>query len=371
MRMIYLLPFLMMFRALPGLALDGDLEEAAGLEPRNMQDEDPPIPSGQSWLRWRGYGLIDYGFLKVPQQDSYQEIGPEGELALSIDITATPTLNFFLEQRTIVAKDGGTADSVHGLWEQGGVRYRPLDSLLLVVGKERNRRSPGLIVSPSDFIHTNQNLPGLREERSGVWLARAAWQGKDQSFDLMALPVTVENSQGMIADESEYKGTVARYFGRLGSGWDLGVDYGQFREHGRAGFFLQTLIADVWKVYAEAGFDSQTEAYSTLIGGSFEGSSDWTLRAEWYQQDENWVPTLALLQQSDYLILSLSLIELWDRFNLTPTILQSLGRHHHQAGIFRGEWLLDQRQVIGLTFLSMNPERPFAWQASLDWKINF
>lgn len=371
MRMIYLLPFFMMFGALPGLAQDENLEEAAGLEPRTMQDEEQLTPSEHSWLRWRGYGLFDYGFRKVTQQDTYQEIGPQGELALSIDITAAPTLSFFLEQRTTMEKDGRSAESVHALWEQGGLRYRPVDSLVLVVGKERNRRAPGLIVSPSDFIHSNQNLPGLREERSGVWLARAAWQGKDQSFDLMALPVTVENSQGLIADESEYKGTVARYLGRLGSGWDLGIDYGQFREHSQTGFFLQTLLADVWKVYAEAGVNSQTEAHSTLVGGSFEGSSDWSLRAEWYQQSENWVPTLALLKEPDYLILSLTVIELWDRFNLTPTLLQSLGRHHHQAGIFRGEWLVDQRQIVGLTFLTMNPERPLTWQANLDWKINF
>jgi hypothetical protein len=242
----------------------------------------------------------------MPRQDSYQEMGPQGELAFSIDITASSKLTYFLDQRTAVEKEGRSAESVRVFWEQGGWRYRPVDSVVLVVGKERNRRAPGLIVSPSDFIHSNQNLPGLREERSGVWLARAAWQGKDQSFDLMALPVAVENNQGLMADENEYKGTVARYFGRLGSGWDLGVDYGQFREHSRAGFFLQTLMADVWKVYAEAGFDGQTEAHSTLLGGSYEGSSDWSLRAEWYQQDENWVSTLALLNEPSYVILSLS-----------------------------------------------------------------
>lgn len=368
----FVLSLLIIFGSQQSLAQEQDLEEATGLEPRDAQvEEQSLLPSRPSSLRWRGYGLLNYRVLKVSQEDSQREFGPQGELALAIDGTVSPALNFFMEQRTFVEVEGQSLQSVRGFLEQGGLRYRPIDSLLLVVGKERNRRAPGLIVSPSDFIHSSQNLPGLREERSGVWLARAAWQGSEQSFDLMALPVTQENSQGLVADGNEYKGTVARYFGRLESAWDLGVDYGQFQEHSQAGFFLQTMLAKVWKIYAEAGYHSQAEAHSTLLGGSYEGSSDWSLRLEWYQQDEKWLPTFALLKEQSYLIVSMSVIELWDRFNLTPTLLQSIGPHDHRAGIFRGEWLVDPRHVAGLSFLSLSPERPLAWQASLDWKINF
>lgn len=349
-----------------------ELEEASGLEPQAPTTEDAeafvPTPA---WLRWRGYGALDYGAGKKARKTTVQEEGPHGEIALAFDVAPAPTLSFFLEQRTRTEVEGRSLQKVYALWEQGGIRYRPQDSFLFVLGKERNRRAPGLIVSPSDFIHSNQNLPGLREERSGVWLARASFQGPHQSFDLMALPATLENEQGMIDEDSRYKGTVARYFGRLESGWDLGVDYGQFEDDSRAGMFVQTMLATVWKVYAEGGYHSENEAHSTLLGGSYEGSSDWNLRLEWYQQDEDWRPSLFLLQDRDYLIASLSVIELWDIFNLTPTLLQSLDSRNHQAGIFRAEWLMNQRQVAGLTFLSMNAENSSAWQLNLDWKINF
>jgi hypothetical protein len=349
-----------------------ELEEASGLESQVPRvEEAEALASLPAWLRWRGYGSLDYGAGKTTQQSSLQERGPHGEIALAVDITAAPSLSFFLEQRTQAEGQARSLERVHVFWEQGGLRYRPLDSVLFVLGKERNRRAPGLIVSPSDFIHSNQNLPGLREERSGVWLARAAFQGSHQSFDLMALPATLENEQGMIAEGSTYKGTVARYFGRLESGWDLGVDYGDFQDFSQAGLFVQTMLAEVWKVYAEGGYHSQDNTYNTLLGGSYEGSSDWNLRLEWYQQGEHWRPTLVLLQDQNYLILSVTAIELWDSLNLTPTLLQSLEAQNHQAGIFRAEWLMNQRQVAGLTFLSFNSEKSSAWQLNLDWKFNF
>lgn len=349
-----------------------ELEEASGLDAQVPGPEDAEtFPSSPSWMRWRGYGALDYGVGEKSRKDGLQEEGPDGEIALAVDLVAAPTLSFFLEQRTQAEAEGRSLQRVHVLWEQGGIRYRPQDSFLFVLGKERNRRAPGLIVSPSDFIHSNPNLPGLREERSGVWLARASFQGPQQSFDLMALPVTLENEQGMIGEGSRYKGTVARYFGRLESGWDLGVDYGQFEDDSQAGIFVQTMLAAVWKVYAEGGYHSENEAHSTLLGGSYEGSSDWNLRLEWYQQDERWRPSLLLLQDRNYLILSLSVIEVWDLFNLTPTLLQSLDCQDHQSGILRAEWLMNQRQVAGLTFVSMSADKSSAWQLNLDWKINF
>jgi hypothetical protein len=349
-----------------------ELEEASGLEPQAPLSKDAEtFASTPTWLRWRGYGALDYGVGKSARQDRPREDGPHGEIALAFDVAEAPTLTFFLEQRTQAEAEGRALERVHALWEQGGFRYRPLDSFLFVVGKERNRRAPGLIVSPSDFIHSNPNLPGLREERSGVWLARAAYQGPHQSFDLMALPATHENEQGMIGEGSRYKGTVARYWGRLESGWDLGVDYGRFEDDSQAGLFVQTMLAAVWKVYAEGGYRSESDAQSTLLGGSYEGSSDWNLRLEWYQQDEHWRPSLFLLQDRNYLIVSLSVMELWDTFNLTPTLLQSLESQTHQAGILRAEWLMNQRQVAGLTFVSMNADTSSPWQLNLDWKINF
>jgi hypothetical protein len=363
---------LSMLAALPLQAQHLDLEEAPGLDPQSMSQEErvDPLSESSRW-RWRGYGLLDYQLMKIAQRDALRESGPAGEFAMALDGMVTPDLQVFFEGRGIAEAKGRSLPSKRGLWEQGGVRYRPLDSLLFVLGKERNCRAPGMIVSPSDFLHSHQNLPGLREERQGRWLTRIAWQGKNHSFDLLALPVTSENDQGLVADASQYQGTVFRYLGRIASGWDIAVDYGQLQDSRRAGFFLQTLQSQVWKVYAEAGYDSQNEAYSTLLGGSYEGFSDWSLRLEWYQQDEGWESTLALLTERNYAYASLTVIELMDRFNLTPTLMRSFSEDPNYAGIMRAEWLINDRQTLGATYLGLDPERPFAWQANVDWKINF
>jgi len=362
MRINKILFILMLFSPVQGLAQADDLEEAAGLEPQApVNSESSTTAPVLSWLRWRGYGLVDYHLLKQPKVDELSESGPQGEVALAFDTIASNGFSAFLEGRVIVETETQPefSGSAQGLIEQGGIRYRPVDKFLLVLGKERNRRAPGLILSPSDFLHSNQSLPGLREERSGIWLARVSWQVSDQSIDLIALPVNKQTSTGLAAEDSEYAGTVARYFKRFEGGLDLGIDYGRLGDQSKAGLFLQTILAEVWKVYGEGGYDSQSEATSTLLGGSFEGWADVSVRAEWYQQEDGWKPNLLLLHDPSYLILSLSVIELMDRFNLTPTFLHSLSSSH-QTSIVRGEWVVDDRQVVGLTFLAMNPERPIA-----------
>lgn len=226
-----------------------------------------------------------------------------------------------------------------------------------------------MIVSPSDFIHSNQSVPGLREERGGVWLGRVAWQTDVQSAELVAMPVTRQQESGLPAEDDEYAGTAARYFGRLPGGVDVGIDVGRIHDDTKAGLFVQTII-DVWKVYGETGYDAATDSASHLTGVSYEGSSTYVLKAEWYGRDATWLPPSPLFIDRSYAILSVGAIELLDRFNLTNTFVRSLDTERY-FNLARVDWLVSDRHVTGMTLIHLEPDQPLRWQVVADWKVSF
>jgi hypothetical protein len=246
-----------------------------------------------------------------------------------------------------------------------------VDQLIFVFGKERNRRSPGLILSPSDFLHTSQNLPGTREEREGVWQMRAGVQVDQFSLDLVHLPVKEVSASGMPKDgASQARGSLLRFFGRLPGGVDLGVDVGRDNGSLKKGAFVQTIVLDVLKPYVEWGYDGATRSDSSLVGVSYEGLPDAAIRGEIYQQSALWQNISPLFKDQSYGILSVSVAEWLNRFNLTESLIRSLQTNSY-ANILRAEWLLSSRNVVGarLQYAVQGPTEQ--WQSSLDFKTNF
>lgn len=365
-------------------ASDEDLEEASGLMPevnsrplaQDPVNHDITAPgTDSSSFRFRGYFVVDWRLRETLRPQRRENFGPNAELSIATDYAWHDMASVFLEGR--VGYDDEKNDR-NGFLDQVGLRLRPVDAVVMVLGKERNRRSPAIIVSPSDFIHSQQNAPGLREERAGVWLARAAWQTQDQSVDVMALPFQSETELGFPDEKSGYHGTVARFFRRLPLNVDLGLDVGRFDGVNRYGAFMQGIVADIHKIYFEVGHSDYADKSETkskdashyLVGWSYEGSNDYSLKLEYYQRDKKWIPTSPLFTSEEYLIGSLGLIEFWNRFNINNTVITSLDSDSY-AAILRGEWLATDRQVVGVSFVRLEPSKLFSWQATADWKISF
>jgi hypothetical protein len=344
---------------------DEVLEEATGLEPSlPMPPPPPPTTSLEEDLHWRGYSIVDWRMRQEPRER--HEFGPNFEAGLTLDYSPLPYVDLFAEGRGIY--DDESARGL-GILDQGGIRLRPMDQMLIAVGKERNRRAPGLIISPSDFIHTAQAVPGLREERSGVWLGRIAWQTSEQSADLIALPVSKTGDTGFPTDESKYLGSAARYFARFPGLFDVGFDIGQFGDHFKTGAFVQSILLQVWKVYGETGYDDETKSSSHLLGVSYEGSSTYALRTEYYKREAAFPLPMPMLTENTYLILSGGAMNWLDVFNFTETLIHSVETSQY-LNLVRAEWLANDFQTVGVTMAHLEPRRPFHWQLLADWKVS-
>lgn len=348
-------------------AQDDGLNEATGLAPENIPETAHTAPSSSPW-RFRPYILIESRYRRRADPNTGKWFGPNLEAGTSLDYAPNSSFTLFIEGRAAL-EENEVEHKGQLAFDQGGLRWRPTDPLLFVVGKERNRRSPGLIFSPSDFIHTDSNIPGLREERGGTWLARAAWQLSDHSFDVVALPFECIETTGLPCEKNNYRGSVLRYFGHLPAGIDLGLDVGHMEGVTKYGLFAQSFVLSVWKIYGEASYESAEKSQTFLIGTGFDGFTNAALRAEWYKKDLRTPHLLPLFREDSIFILSASLMEMLDQFNATWSFLRSTETLTY-GNVFRFEWLASNVNVWGLSFLNLEPKKPFAWQATLDAKLS-
>jgi|GEM_PF-3282457 len=290
---------------------------------------------------------------------------------------------------------------------QAGVRLRPVDSLVVAFGKERNRRAPGLIVSPSDFIHSAQNLPGTEEQKTGEWLARLSWQESGQTTDLFILPVDATIENGMPAKDPKHRGSAVRVF-RQFSNFDLSLAIGDLDETKKAGISSQGFLTGSWRVYGEAGYSEESpflryarrHSGSYLIGTGYDATK-YSVRLEYYENSAGLSKAEfdALLfafshpmpgrgtqapealagpfLRQKYVIANFNLIEVFDRFNLTETLIAGTEDSSWLA-LSRFEWLVNPRNVAGATLKNFDKRedgqffaRHSDWEASLDWKWSF
>lgn len=336
------------------------------------------VPQGQSLSvfkqnRTRSYLLVDGSRFTGNDDDTIYF--PNAQLSFSGDFYLT-TQSFFLIDS--VADYDKKSDDSDIFLNQVGFRSKLSDSVQSFIGKERNRRSPGLIVSPSDFIYANTNLPGQREDRKGVWLARASYQQINHSFDLIALPVQRETSEGVPESQQDAVEGAIRGLKQFNN-FDISFMLGKYLGISRGGLSIQTLLDNKYKLYLELGTQEQSRLYNntirvypvqTLIGLGYEGVQDFTARLEFYENGQGlnphefsqmmamyaMAPALAVSDDSQpnpflrqkYLIASLSWMEIFDKYNITVSAIKSV-EDDSILGVSRLEYVATDKTLLGLS----------------------
>jgi hypothetical protein len=262
------------------------------------------------------------------------------------------------------------------------------------MGKERNRRSPAMFISPSDIIYSQLNLPGQREDRQGIWLTRVSYQDTARSYDFYILPIDKESNEGLPKATLGTAGFAFRAFEQFNN-LDMSLSVGKIHNISKAGLALQALIIDYYKVYGEVGY----QQYSTLalsakknnplqliLGLSYEGSDVFNAKLEYFYNGQGLTPIeyktfllpvmMPFLRQK-YLLFNLMFPEIQKKYNIISTSVISLEDNAH-IQLLRGEYITTDHLLVGASMLELGGDtgsqyyyRGFDRQFNLDVKYSF
>jgi hypothetical protein len=386
--------FLLLFLIAATARAAEDIEEAQGLE-----DEPAAVASQvrDENFRHRSYLLGEGLSQKRGSQGINDYAQFEASLGLNYD---AGSLKFFFDG----VADHQTPNQNTAFLNQIGLRYQPSDAFSFAVGKERNRRSPGIIVSPSDFIFSQNSLPGQREDRRGVWLGRASYQVAKTSYDLFLLPVASLDTGGWPTRQSQYSGTAVRAFQQYDN-LDVSVMAGNIDSVFKAGVALQGFVSKVWKTYYEIGYAAKylsalgqesQQVTQHLVGLSYEGSEDYSVKGELYFNGQGFnaaefesfkviaagsAPTSlsvsSLFIRKQYGLVTFSALEIKNHYNFFISLIKSFDDQGF-VSLLRAERLMSDHLVIGAGGLFINGGQnsqyflaTFDQQYSVDVKYTF
>ncbi|MCB0406415.1 MAG: hypothetical protein KDD51_16655, partial [Bdellovibrionales bacterium] len=315
--------------------------------------------ASNEYFRYRAYAFIEGRWRYADRTRTAQFEGPYLEVDATIDNKVTDTFKVFFDGMANYSQYSNS-----GLFSlnQFGLRFHSGD-WVFAMGRERNRRSPGLFVSPSDPLHTNPTFAGPREIRTGEWIARLSHQAATHSTDVMYVPFRTLTKEGF-PDETPRAEVWLRHFHKIGP-IDLDISGGRLDGKWRGGLSALGFVASIWKVYGEFGY-REDSVWSTLLGTAFEGSDDFSVRTEFlYSSAASLSPVP--LPKGWLWILNVGFPEVADRFNFFLTGIQSL-ESAITVGLLRAEWLVTGHNTFGTSFL-LAPTRDLIWSA--DWRYSF
>lgn len=350
------------------------IEEAQGLS------DELSLPA-KAWtaanekLRLRSY-LLFTATDKPPSQYNL----PKAEASLTSDYKTDSGMTFFIDG---IVDYYDLNHRTQTYLNQLGLRYQFHSQLAAAIGKERNRRSPGIVISPSDLLFAQAQLPGQLEDRRGIWLGRLSYQLPKSSYDLFLLPLDSMSEFGWPTSDSKYQGTLARTLQQL-ENLDVSFSIGEIDHIHKAGIAGQGVWSKVYKLYYEGGYSEKytsvlgTESQGAtqhLAGLSYEGDGDWSIKAEYFFNGQGLEPneferyrSLILLAPSNavragdtafsflrkqYAILSVSGMDLANRYNLFLSVIKSL-EDASNLELLRAEWLINDQLVTGITGIFLN-----------------
>lgn len=400
MKIFLISTLLFAFIAVP--AFSQDLDEAEGLEdkPAKIQPDRFETIVDYQW-KSRSYVLIET--TRVNTDDESKGYFPNLQWSLTSDFKRSNRTSFFLDG---VVNYYDSEKEAQGVLNQAGFRLNVDENWQVAMGRERNRRSPGIIVSPSDIIYTQSNLPGQREDRRGAWLGRASYQDERSSYDLIAMPAPFEREDGFPDSPQDHWDSAFRTLQQFDN-VDVSFSFGNIDEKQKAGLAVQGIFFKSYKFYYEIGFQDRVEilvddeekenATQQLLGMSFEGSNDYSYKVEYYRNEQGYsedefkklqsllslAPTterptvLNPFLRQQYLILTAAINEIKNEYNLVGSVIKSLD---DDASVFflRGEWLINDKMVAGVTALTVGGNddsqyalRPLNQQYTADLKYTF
>ncbi|MEZ4750429.1 MAG: hypothetical protein R3B54_07320 [Bdellovibrionota bacterium] len=239
--------FLLIF-VLSALALaeDEDLVEAPVVEAPTDSVVASHITNDR--FRYRAYAFIEGRWRYANSTGAGQFEGPYLEADATLDYKLSDAFKVFFDG---MASYSQYTDSALFSLNQIGARFHAGD-WVFAAGRERNRRSPGLFVSPSDPLHTNPTFAGPREIRTGEWIARVSHQAPTHSTDVCYVPYRTLTKEGF-PNESPRAEFWLRHFHKVGP-IDLDVSGGYLDGTWRGGLSALGFLASVWKFYGEFGY---------------------------------------------------------------------------------------------------------------------
>jgi len=372
--------------AASGATVD-DLEEATPIEAPAAPAE-APTTTHEAPYRYRGYGLLEWAN-RIP--------GARNQKTRDLSL--------------VEANASGTWNSGHGLqWfgdvtgtyfvraeegllrlNQTGLRYRtgPWE---VAVGRERARKSPGLVISPSDFLFPNDSLPGMRELREGVWLARGSWQVPGHSADAIYLHNLVTEEHGWPDDDARQRGGVIRYF-RQSSAFDAALNIAVIEGDKSVGAWIQTYVFKTTKLYADTAWRETDRILSqpveevarVLLGASYEGETYGTFRLEVLHNNRGLEGMVAaapsasvtdllssIFYRPNYAIASVQFSDLWRESSFTLNHIRAFD-YPEWLWMARYEVPVTGHQLVGTTLARFHglATMPDATLITLDWKYSY
>ena len=364
-----------------------DLDEAVPLEVPVIAA--PATSTLDRPYRYRGYALAEWSNL-IPdatalktRDQSLIEANASGSMAFGNGLQAFGDLTGTYHFRD---------ESGNVLLNQAGVRYAS-GSWDLLLGKERARKSPGMVVSPSDFLFPNDSLPGMRELRAGVWMARASWQVPGHSVDAIYVYNLAVNDQGFPDDDQTRRGASLRYF-RQSSAFDAGMNYAGIDGEHAAGGWAQTYVMKTTKLYLDAAYreseqilnQSPRDVTKVLVGANYEGYSDGLFRVEVLANNRGLEGAVAVVPATTnafgvldsvfyrrwYGIASVQFSDLWKESVFTLNHIRAF-EYSEWIWMARYELPLTRHQAIGsmLGLFHKLAGIPDAKLVTLDWKYTF
>jgi len=366
-------------------AADEAIEEATPLASPTTAEATLVVPTPESAWRLRGYGLLEYAQTWLPASATPIRSAPNAEFGLSGRYAAPSGWQGFGDATGSYTRN---PEEENLLLNQAGVRGGT-GSWQWAVGKERSRLAPGLILSPSDFLYPQENLPGQREQRAGIWQVRASWTDSPWQSDFLWLPNMSVDAHGWPDERTRRAGAAWRGF-YLARAVDVGLSAARIGQTEHAGMFVQGFFAHVTKSYVEYGRrrdapDAAPDAGTRVLAGlSHEGIADLRLRAEYYWNGAASTPgagppqsrfvngTPQFFERGRYGLLHAARTNLWHESSLSAIYARAAGADD-RLGFLRYDLPLTAHQNVGIGGGRVHwtaPEQTLR-RVAADWKYSF